>query len=159
MKIAIDADSNGCILKKEILAYIRELGYNIKDLAYLEKNKGKDYPDVAYNLAKKIQNKEFDKGILICGTGLGMAIMANKVPGVYAGACNDVYAAERLRKSNNAQILTLGSKVIGEESAKSVAVVFIRSDFEGGRSIPKYNRIQEIEKKILSQNANKKQGF
>ena len=154
MKIAIDADGNGFSLKIEIFNFIRALGYHIEDLAYLEKYKDKDYPDVAYNLAKKIQNKEFDKGILICGTGLGMAIVANKLPGVYAGACNDVYAAERLQKSNNAQIITLGSKIIGEESAKVIIEVFVKSNFQRGRSLPKFNRIQEIEKNILSEENN-----
>ena len=78
-----------------------------------------------------------------------MAITANKVKGIYAGACDDVYAAERLRKSNNAQIITLGSKVIGEESAKAVVSVFLKSDFQGGRSMPKFSRIQEIEKETF----------
>lgn len=151
MKIAIDADNNGAKLKKELLARLSEMGYDIRDLAFLDHNKDKDYPDVAYNLADKIRKKEFDRGILICGTGLGMAIMANKVPGVYAGACSDVYAAERLCKSNNAQVLTLGSKVMGEGSAIAVAEAFIKSEFQGGGSLPKYNRIREIEKEIFSE--------
>ncbi|WP_339713048.1 RpiB/LacA/LacB family sugar-phosphate isomerase [uncultured Kriegella sp.] len=149
MKIAIDADRNGSNLKEIILTHIKELGHEVEDLAYLQFYKDKDYPDVAYNLAKRIRNKEFERGILICGTGLGMAIMANKVPGVYAGACNDVYAAERLQKSNNAQVLTLGSKVVGEESAKIISEAFVRSGFQKGRSLPKFFRIQEIENEII----------
>ncbi len=152
MKVAIDADKNGYDLKKKIITHLQELGYEIKDLAYLQYHEDKDYPDVAYNLARNIQNKEFERGILICGTGLGMAIMANKIPGVYAGTCNDVYAAERLQKSNNAQILTLGSKVVGEESAKMISEAFVKSGFQGGGSLPKFSRIQEIENEILNDN-------
>jgi len=88
---------------------------------------------------------EFDRGVLICGTGLGMAMIANKVEGIYAGVCHDVYSAERLRKSNNAQILTLGARVIGPEAAKSVVTAWIHSEFEAGRSLPKVSRMRELE--------------
>tara|TARA_R110000764_G_scaffold145244_1_gene232984 strand:+ start:7406 stop:7876 length:471 start_codon:yes stop_codon:yes gene_type:complete len=152
MKIAIDSDGNGSDLKGRIIDHIKGLGHEVEDLAYLRNHDDKDYPDVAYNLAKRIRDKEFERGILICGTGLGMAIMANKIPGVYAGACNDVYAAERLQKSNNAQVLTLGSKVVGEESAKLISEAFVRSGFQGGRSLPKFSRIQEIENEIMHDN-------
>lgn len=76
------------------------------------------YPEIAANLARKIQSKEYDRGILLCGTGLGMSIVANKFKGVYAGLCHDVYSAERLAKSNNANVLTMGARVIGVELAK-----------------------------------------
>ncbi len=105
-----------------------------------------DYPDVGFNLARRVGNKEFDRGILICGTGLGMAMIANKVEGVYAGVCHDVYSAERLSKSNDAQILTLGARVVGPELAKSVVSAWMDSQFQGGNSAPKVSRMRELEK-------------
>ncbi|MCJ7503037.1 MAG: RpiB/LacA/LacB family sugar-phosphate isomerase, partial [Acidobacteriia bacterium] len=104
-----------------------------------------DYPDVGYALARRIANKEFDRGVLICGTGLGMAMIANKVEGIYAGVCHDVYSAERLRKSNDAQILTMGARVVGPELARVIATAWVRSEFEPGRSGPKVARMRELE--------------
>jgi ribose 5-phosphate isomerase B len=100
---------------------------------------------VGYALARRIANKEFDRGVLICGTGLGMAMIANKVEGVYAGVCHDVYSAERLRKSNDAQILTMGARVVGPELARVIATAWVRSEFEPGRSGPKVARMRELE--------------
>jgi ribose 5-phosphate isomerase B len=137
-------------LKKAIIEFLKETDIKHADLAYLKKHRNEDYPDVAYNLARKIQDGEFDRGILICGTGHGMAICANKLTGIYAGNCADVYAAERLRKSNNAQIITLGALVVGKESAKSIVDVWLKSEFQGGGSLPKVRRIREIEEKIIS---------
>jgi ribose 5-phosphate isomerase B len=97
-------------------------------------------------LARRIANREFDRGVLICGTGLGMAMIANKVEGVYAGVCHDVYSAERLRKSNNAQILTMGARVLGPELAKTIVSAWVRSEFEGGGSAPKVDRMRELER-------------
>ena len=119
-------------------------------MKYIDSYPDQHYPDVAYHLAKKIQAGQYDRGILICGTGLGMAIAANKVKGVYAGSCNDVYCAERLQKSNNAQILTLGAQVTGPESAKIIVSAWLGSEFQGGRSLVKVTRIQEIEEEIFS---------
>jgi ribose 5-phosphate isomerase B len=104
-----------------------------------------DYPDVGFNLAQRVAAGEFDRGILICGTGLGMCIVANKVPGVYAGVCHDVYSAERLRKSNDAQIITMGGRVIGSELAKTVVTAWLQSEFEPERSARKVTRMREIE--------------
>lgn len=149
MKIAIDSDLNGVLLKENIFLFLNEkTDIEICDLQYINQFPERDYPDVAFNMAKKIKENHFDRGILICGTGLGMAICANKIPGIYAGACHDVYSAERLVKSNNAQILTLGAFVIGAESAKKVVEAWVLSNFENGRSLPKVNRLKEIEREI-----------
>jgi ribose 5-phosphate isomerase B len=146
MKVAIDADSNGLELKRVLVQFLKEQKTDIRDLAYVESHPGCDYPDVAYNLAKQIRDGVHDRGILICGTGLGMAICANKVQGVFAGSCADVYAAERLIKSNNAHVLTLGAQVTGPESAKMIVHAWINSEFQGGRSLPKVERMIEIER-------------
>ena len=107
-----------------------------------------DYPDVAERVALAIRNGRSDRGILICGTGIGMAISANKVPGVRAALAHDVYSAERARKSNNAQILTLGARVIGPESAKTVVHAWLASEFAGGASTRKVEKVDVLERRL-----------
>lgn len=144
MKVAIDCDDAGLPLKPVILEQLRSLGVEAVDLNLLGECQV-DYPDIAHNLALKIAAHEFDRGILICGTGLGMAMVANKVKGVFAGTCHDVYSAERVCKSNNAQVLTLGARVIGPELARTIVTAWVKSEFEGGRSLPKVERMRELE--------------
>ena len=148
MRVVIDSDCNGHDLKKVLAASLRDAGHEVIDLDYSSAHPNSNYPDVALNLGRKIQSGEFLKGVLICGTGLGMAITANKLKGVYAGACEGIYAAERLAKSNNAQIITLGAQVTGSETAKIIVKAFVEAEFQGGRSLPKVSRIQEIEKEV-----------
>ncbi len=145
MRIAIDSDDAGMELKRIISEHLRFLGAEVEDLD-LSKGGHVDYPDIGYNLACRVGNKEFDRGVLICGTGLGMAMVANKVEGIFAGACHDVYSAERLRKSNDAQILTLGARVVGPELAKTVVSAWLKSEFEAGGSLPKVERMRELER-------------
>jgi ribose 5-phosphate isomerase B len=149
MRVAIDCDDAGATLKQVILKHLQDEGVEAVDLDMLGKNKV-DYPDIGYQLAKKVAQKEFERGILICGTGLGMAMVANKVEGVFAGTCHDVYSAERLCKSNAAQIITMGARVIGPELAKSVVSAWLKSEFEGGRSLPKVTRMRELEKQEVA---------
>jgi len=144
-EIAIDSDDAGLPLKKVIYEHIRSKGIPVVDLNYTKDKAQIHYPDIGYNLASKIQAGKFDRGILICGTGLGMTIAANKVEGVYAGTCHDAYSAERVRKSNNAQIMTMGARIIGPELAKSLVTLWLQCEFQGGRSQPKVDRIVEIE--------------
>lgn len=144
MKIAIDCDDAATDLKKVVYEYLKASGVNITDLNF-SAEKPAMYPEIGYNLALKVQNGEYHRGILICGTGLGMAIIANKVEGVYAGVCHDVYSAERLVKSNNAQILTMGARVIGTELAKMIVDAWLNSEFSGGRSQSKVDQIKELE--------------
>ena len=144
MSIAIDADSNGLGLKTTLLDLLKDKKVEVSDLAYLESHRG-DYPDIAFNLARKIQGGAFERGILICGTGLGMAMCANKVKGVFAGTCHDVYSAERLRKSNDAQIITFGALIIGPQLAMTIIDAWLDSEFQGGRSQPKVERMRELE--------------
>jgi len=150
MRIAIDCDDAAVDLKNIIYEHLRSLGADIVDLEFAKTHQA-NYADVGYNLAHKIRDGEFDRGILICGTGLGMAIIANKVEGVYAGTCHDVFSAERLRKSNNAQILTMGARVIGSELAKMVVSAWLGSEFEGGRSLPKVATVHRLEKQSFHQ--------
>jgi ribose 5-phosphate isomerase B len=145
MRIVIDADEAGLTLKHDLIDHLGSLGVEVVDLNHLGKNPDTDYPEIGYNLAVKIKNKEFDRGILICGTGLGMAMIANKVETVYAGPCHDVYSAERLRKSNDAQVITMGARVVGVELAKTIVDAWLKSEFQGGRSKPKVESMHNLE--------------
>ena len=104
-----------------------------------------DYPDVAAAVAEAVARNEFQRAVLICGTGLGMAITANKIPGVRAATVHDAYSAERARKSNDAQIITMGSRVIAPQAAEKVLDHWLASEFEGGRSAPKVEKMKAID--------------
>jgi ribose 5-phosphate isomerase B len=144
MRVAVDSDDAGIELKRIVVEHLHSMGADVEDLNLLASRKV-DYPDIGYNLALRVARREFDRGILICGTGLGMAMIANKVEGVYAGVCHDVYSAERLRKSNDAQIITMGARVIGFELAKTILSAWLHSEFEPARSGPKVARMRELE--------------
>src|SRR5512146_264125 len=143
MRIAVDCDDAGIELKRVVMDHLRSLGAEAEDLDMLGTRKV-DYPDIGFNLATRVARGEFDRGVLICGTGLGMAIIANKVEGVYAGVCHDSYSAERLRKSNDAQIITIGARVIGPELAKTILAAWLHSEFEPQRSAKKVERMRQL---------------
>jgi ribose 5-phosphate isomerase B len=148
MRIAVDCDQAGVELKRVIVEHLRGSGVDVEDLDMLASEKV-DYPDIGFSLAQGVAAGRYDRGVLICGTGLGMCMIANKVPGVYAGVCHDVYSAERLRKSNDAQIITLGARVIGTELAKSIVSAWLKAEFEPERSARKVERMRELEKQQL----------
>ena len=108
------------------------------------------YPDVALTVAKAVAAGKHDRGILMCGTGIGVAITANKVPGIRAAVCHDSYSAERSRKSNDCQIMTMGARVVGEELAKHLVDIWLASEYQGGPSAPKVERMNEIDKHFHS---------
>jgi ribose 5-phosphate isomerase B len=139
-KIAIGCDPNASGLKEIIKAHLSQLGYEWEDY-------GSDdpiYANVAIKVAEEVASGKHERGILMCGTGIGMSISANKVPGAYAALCADPYSTERSRKSNNANIMTLGSQVIGPELAKSLVSIWMASEYTpGGRSEPKIQRIYD----------------
>ena len=150
LRVALDSDPAGHILKNALLQHLIESGVSVEDVGY-DSSDSAPYPEIAFHLAYRIQSGEFDRGILICGTGLGMAIAANKVEGVYAGVCHDVYSAERLQKSNNAQVLTLGARVIGVELAKAVVDKWLASQFQGGASTKKVKQLSELEHRSFTE--------
>lgn len=148
--IVIGSDHFGLPLKQKISEYLFSLGYEVEDLGV----KGQDpvdYPDIGTALAEMVAEKRYDRGILICGTGAGMAIVANKVPGVRAVCVQDPYTAERARASNNAQIITFGSQIIGIEVAKKLLDIWLKSEFQSGRSAPKVKKIDELDQKYRLQ--------
>lgn len=144
MKIAIGSDHLGLELKNIIRDFLKKKETEFKDFGTMSKEPI-DYPDIAEKVAKAVAKGEYDRGILICGTGIGMAIAANKVRGIRAAVCHDLYSAERSRKSNNAQIMTMGALIIGLELAKKLVEVWLNSEFQGGRSERKVKKIMEIE--------------
>ena len=146
MAIAIGSDHLGFDMKEEIKKHLSELKIEFKDFGTYSHDPV-DYPDVALEVAEAIARREFSRGILICGTGIGMVICANKVPGVRAAQCHDVYSGERARKSNNAQIITMGAQVIGLEAAKKILDAWLNSEFQGGRSARKVEKINRIDEK------------
>ena len=139
-KIALGSDPNASGLKEIIKEHLSRLGYEWEDY-------GSDdpiYANVAIRVAETVASGKHERGILMCGTGVGMSIAANKVPGAYAALCADPYSTERSRKSNNANIMTLGSQVIGPELAKSLVTIWMASEYTpGGRSEPKIQRIYD----------------
>ena len=141
-KIAIGCDPNAAELKEIIKEHLEQLGYEHEDY-------GSDdtvYANVAIKVAEAVARGDHDRGILICGTGIGVSIAANKVPGAYAALCSDAYSAERARKSNNANIMAMGSQVIGPDLAKTLVTTWMRSEYNpGGRSEPKVQRIVDYD--------------
>ncbi|MCS6847771.1 MAG: ribose 5-phosphate isomerase B [Anaerolineae bacterium] len=146
-RVAIGADDAGYTLKEIIKKHLEAQGVEVTDYGPSTPDPV-DYPDVAVVLARDIAAHKFERGILICGTGIGMAITANKVPGVYAAQAHDTYSAERARKSNNAQIITMGARVIGPELAKQIVDVWMASEFQGGASARKVEKIAKIEEQM-----------
>ncbi len=144
MKIIVGSDHIGRPLKDGLCEHLKQQGIEVDDIGSYD-DTPVDYPDVAQSLAEAVARGEYDRGLLVCGTGIGMAIVANKVPGVRAACCHDPYSAERARKSNDAQIITMGAQVIGAETAKSLMDIWMKSDFAGGRSAPKVEKIKALD--------------
>lgn len=149
MKLGLGADHNAFDLKETVKQYVKELGHEVVDYGCYSCEEV-DYPNVAFKVGSAIIKEEIDRGILICGTGIGVAIAAGKIPGIRAALCHDTYSAERAQKSNNAQILTMGAKVIGEETAKQVVKSYLESHFSGGNSARKVQQIIDKEKEFLT---------
>lgn len=142
--IIVGADHNGLPLKNAVRDYLLSRGYRVVDVG-VNSPEPVDYPDVGRVVAEAVVAGEYDRGILVCGTGAGMAIVANKVRGVRAVAVSDPYTAERARASNNAQIITMGNQIIGSEVAKKLIDIWLDSEFQAGRSAPKLAKIDELE--------------
>jgi ribose 5-phosphate isomerase B len=150
MKIAIGADCNGLALKDHLKAHLEALGHDVQDFSEPDLDEEVDYPDVAHDVSKAVAADRFERAVLVCGTGIGMAIVANKVPGVRAATASDPYSAERARKSNDAQVLCLGSLVVGREVAALLVDHWLDSEFQGGRSARKVAKIVAIDKQYAA---------
>ncbi len=144
VSIAIGCDEAAFEMKEVMRDYVKSLGHEIEDYGVYDTTPVL-YPDIAVKVAQAVAEGKHERGILICGTGIGMAISANKVPGIRAAQCHDPYSAERSRKSNNAQIMTMGSRIIGIELAKMLVAIWLDSEFQGGRSQPKVDKMIEYD--------------
>lgn len=146
MKIAIGCDHGGYLLKNEVIKHLEGKGIDYKDFGtYSEESC--DYADYAIKVAEAVSNKEYEYGILICGTGIGISIAANKVPGIRAALCQDTFSAHATREHNDANILAMGARVVGPGLALDIVDAFLNAKFEGDRHVRRINKITEIEKK------------
>ncbi|KGM96264.1 ribose 5-phosphate isomerase [Clostridium novyi A str. 4552] len=146
MKIAIGCDHGGVDLKKTVIEHLEEKGIEVKDFGtYTEESC--DYPEYGQKVAEEVVARNYDFGIVICGTGIGISISANKVPGARAALCHDTFSAHATREHNNANILALGARVTGPGLALDIVDSFLGANFEGGRHERRIEKISEIEKK------------
>ena len=148
MKIAIGCDEAGCGLKHTIIDLLQKEGIEVTDEGCRD-DEVVLYPNIAERVANIVADGEADRGILICGTGIGMAMAANKVKGIRAAVCHDPFSTERSRKSNDAQIMCMGARVIGPELAKMLVKLWLTCDFAGGGSAPKVEAIKQMEEKYF----------
>lgn len=144
--IVIGCDNAAVGLKETIKDYVQDLGYEVEDVGCFTEEDDTYYPHIAQKACRLIEESGFGKeGILICGTGIGMAMTANKCPGIRAAVCHDNFSAERAKLSNNGNVLCMGARVIGSELAKKVTKEWLSLEFAGGSSAPKVESIMQIE--------------
>lgn len=147
LKIAIGSDHGGFRLKEEIKDFLRQQGLEATDFGTYS-TASVDYPDIAREVGEKVVAGEFDRGILVCGTGIGISIAANKVPGVRAALCGDVYSAQMSREHNDANILALGERVLGSGLALLIVKTWLETPFAGGRHARRVEKIGALETQL-----------
>jgi len=145
MQIAIGSDHAGFNLKEAVKGFLTEMGHTYEDLGCHD-NTSVDYPDFAFTVADGVVAGKFEQGILICGSGIGMSIAANKVDGIRAALCHDTFCAKGAREHNNANILCMGERVIGQGLAKEIVIAYLESEFEGGRHARRVEKMHAREK-------------
>jgi ribose 5-phosphate isomerase B len=146
MRVALASDHGGFRLKKEIIVFLRQEGIAFHDLGPFSEE-AVDYPDYALMVAEVVRKGDFEQGILCCGTGIGMVIAANKIPGVRAALCHDCFSARMAREHNDANILTLGQRVIGNGLAIEIVRTWLKAEFQGGRHARRVAKITAMEQK------------
>ena len=144
MKIAIGCDHGGFELKEAVKKFLADNGYEYQDFGTHD-TQSCDYPDIAIPVAEAVAAGEFDRGILICGTGIGIGIAANKVAGIRAALCHDTFSAHASREHNNANVLTMGQRVIGQGLALDIVNIWLTTEFEGGRHQRRIDKIHAQE--------------
>ena len=146
MRVAVGADQGGYILKDPIIEFLSEQGHEVLDLG-IYRLESVDYPDYGEKVARAVAAGQAERGIVICGTGIGVSLAANRVPGIRAALCTDCYMARMAREHNDAQVLCLGGRVIGAGLALDIVHVFLTCQFEGGRHARRVNKIMALERK------------
>ena len=142
--IVIASDHAGVVLKAELIEIIREIGREVRDLGPAD-TQSVDYPDFAHRVAEAVSSGEAEMGVLVCGTGIGMSLSANRHPGIRAALCHDAFTAEMARRHNDANILCMGARVIGGGVAAHMTKIFLATNFEGGRHQRRVDRIERGE--------------
>ena len=150
--IALGCDHGGYELKQEIIKYLEENNLPFKDFGCYD-NSSVDNPIYARKVTDAITHGECDKGILICGTGIGISIAANKVPGIRAGVCSEPYTARMIVEHNNCQIVAMGARVVGDELAKAIVDAFFGATFQGGRLAERVQIIKDMEAELYKPEA------
>ena len=148
MKIAVACDHGGLMLKNVLLKYLQEKGYGVEDFGTCTADSC-DYPDFALPAAEAVASGACDRGIVICSTGIGISIAANKVKGIRCAHCHDTYSAKYTRLHNDANMLAFGQKVIGEGLMLEIVETFLTTEFEGGRHQRRIDKIKAIEEKYF----------
>ncbi len=148
-KIAIASDHGGFDLKESVIAHLLNDGWEIDDLGPSNED-SVDYPDYGVKLAEAIANKKVERGIVICGTGVGMSIVVNRFPGIRGTLCSDVYTAKMCREHNDSNILILGGRVIGKGLASEIVDTWLSTAFEGGRHQRRLDKINDIDANLKS---------
>jgi ribose 5-phosphate isomerase B len=146
MKIAIGTDHGGIVLKQSVIDSLKELNYDYEDFGTYD-NSSVDYPDYAVKVAEAVASGQCDKGVLLCGTGIGISIAANKVNGIRAAVITDEFCAGVCSGHNNANIICMGGRVISPEKAGKLVKIWLNTPFEGGRHLNRINKIKDIENK------------
>lgn len=146
MNIAVGSDHAGFNLKQVITSFLAELGHSYSDFGCYD-SESVDYPDIAAKVAEEVSAGNFDRGILICGSGQGMCVAANKVPGIRATLCHDLTSAHFARAHNDANVLCLGERIIPPDLAREIVKTWLEADFEGGRHERRIGKIGEIEER------------
>ena len=146
MNIAIGADHRGVPLKQKLIPFLKKKGYRVTDLGAYETNPPSDYPDIAGKLAHQVARGRFDRGVLICATGIGMSISANKVKGIRAAHCTSPKEARLSRAHNDANILTLGGMITPIQNARRIVGVWFKTRSEGGRHRRRVRKIMRLER-------------
>ncbi len=145
MRIAVGSDHRGVAVKNKIVQLVSRLGHEVQDVGAFG-TESVDYPDVAAEVARKVSHTEVDRGILICGTGIGMCIAANKFPGVRAAPCHDDLTAEMSRRHNDLNILCLSADMLGEKLIDRMVEIWLATEFEGGRHARRIEKVTALER-------------
>ena len=147
MRIAVGSDHRGFSIRSKVIELLERLGHEVEDMGTFTPD-AVDYPDVASLVAPKVSRQEVDRGILVCGTGLGMCIAANKFPGVRAAPCHDDLTAEMSRRHNDTNILCLSADLLGERQIDRMVKIWLDTPFEGGRHARRVEKITALEKEF-----------
>ncbi|MBI2908903.1 MAG: ribose 5-phosphate isomerase B [Chloroflexi bacterium] len=145
MRIAVGCDHAGLSLKQSIMGVLSEMGHEYDDFGCYDAA-SVDYPDIAKAVAEAVASGDFEHGILVCSTGIGMSMAANKVPDVRAALCHDTFSARRTREHNDANVLCLGASVVGPGLAEEIVKAYLAAEFAGGRHLRRVEKIRALEK-------------